>query len=104
MNIDTAEQLRIYKLMLMSYQSANTLFDRRINKISNHVHRGFCYYIESQNYEIQQLSILYKIRPNMNRHHPYWFKEGAIWPRIRLLKKAIRIAEKQLIEDGKQEG
>lgn len=90
-------RLRIYKRMLWGYQLSR-IFGRNFFKTNY----GYCHYLcfvkvnnvyvtKTSNNIILKFPELYAENPDINHDQwaPYWFKQGALIPRIRLLKGVI---------------
>ena len=84
-------ELEIYKEALGDYRWSLFLPKRVFNTQS-----GFCYYfMRSQRKEFrwEDCPTLFKLKPNKTYDASHWFKPGKILPRIKLLKKAIKLCQ-----------
>ena len=99
------EELEIYQRMLKAFRKQYW----RPFKYKFYGFSGFCSYISTKMWRqfdwpkyctgIENLSILYSLKPtDLYEMHPggYWFKPYKMSPRIKLLKKAIKICKQQL--------
>ena len=83
-------ELEIYKEALGNYRWS-LLFPRR----AFNTQFGFCYYFRlSQRKELRwDCPTLFKLMPEKTYDSFHWFKPGKIRPRIKLLKKAIKLCQ-----------
>ena len=94
----TEEELEVYKKALKDYRKSLIFGRKKFN-----TKRGFCdYFFYSFSYSIlndlDDLPVLKTLTPK-KRYNPlpiYWFEPGRLLPRIKLLKKAIRICQKSI--------
>ena len=103
------EELEIYQRMLKAFRRQYWVFWIKKNNYKKYVYAGFCSYINTKMWRqfcwpkhytgIEDLSILYSLKPtNLYEWGPngYWFIPFKMSPRIKLLKKAIKICKQQL--------
>jgi len=96
------EELKAYKLALKHYQSKKPVLDRYGNIWNAYDEKacgefyGFCWYFTNvqDNIDIKKLSTICSAHLTISRD--YWFAPDDKAPRIELLKKAIKILEKEL--------
>ena len=91
--MSTKEELEFYKEALKDYRKS-LIFGRR----KFHTSGGFCYYFSCKSSIDNLPFILESLKPKKTYATLplYWFKPGALLPRIKLLKKAIKICKKRL--------
>jgi hypothetical protein len=100
--MDELTRLKIYKVALFNYRAS-----RLISCLSFFLgtDRGFCnYFKENSNYNILDFPELIEQKPKINLVTPsftvhqgqgYWFKVGVKRPRIKCLKRAIKLLKKR---------
>ena len=89
------EELEIYQRMLKAFRKQYW----RPFKSEYYGLSGFCtYLILTKNglYLLKDLSILTSLKPIKTYDRSYWFEPHKMSPRIKLLKKAIKICNKKL--------
>jgi hypothetical protein len=88
------EELKIYKQMLKAFRK-QYWFGWMKHKYWGYP--GFCYYLyEQQNItDIKECSHLHLLNPT-NKEYGFWFHSYEMKPRIKLLKKAIKICNQEI--------
>jgi len=88
------EELEIYQRMLKSFRKQYW----NIFKIEYLKFPGFCYYLSTklELWNCNKLTILSSLKPIRTHSYSFWFKPYKMSPRIKLLKKAIKICKQQL--------
>jgi hypothetical protein len=98
------EELEIYQRMLKAFRKQywrpfKSKYYRLSGFCTYYGLSGFCtYLILTKNglYSLNELSILTSLKPIKTYDRGYWFKPHKMSPRIKLLKKAIKICKQQL--------
>lgn len=89
--MEKEERLKLYKKMLRDYR-LSFFFPKRWYKTES----GFCYNLTRYSVSLEDLSELISTKPDKNYNGGcMWFKSGKLRPRIKCLKKAIKMIKEQ---------
>lgn len=88
------ERLNLYKQALKDYRFQYWFPFFVIAENYNKLHLGFCYYFSQLGVDFNILIELQNQMPE--KFYSYWFKKGELAPRIKCLKKAIKLCKHEI--------
>jgi len=95
--MEKVKELKLLKQALYDYRMSR-IFKGFLFRKNRNTYDGFCHYFGCNKHiwHSTELPILNSLKPENMYNKLYWFKSGELLPRIKLLKKAIKIIKNEL--------